>query len=234
MAGTPTFTVPSPHPTMSHAELQRLDAVAAALPFAIDDYDAANAAFVAWREGRGPRRAVDLWAYCYVQRYVLTRFARETGGAPSDLDVVLTKAYERVLKSYDTVRDPGHFAQFVSVVCKNTLLNNRSRRRAFDALDETTPDEDEGPADIDVGLLRHTLAAAISALPEGIRETARLRFLEGLGYPDLAERIGKEVPTARAYVSKAVKRLRQDPALRALHFDDVAPPGALDDDRPPP
>lgn len=218
---------------MSHAELRRLDAVAAALPFAIDDYAAANAAFVAWREGRGGRRDVDLWAYCYVRRYVLTRFARETGGAPSDFDVVVTKAYERVLGSVDTVRDPSRFAQFVSVVCRNTLLNNRTRRRAFDELDETAPAPDDAPRDIDRDLLRHALALAIAALPEGIRETARLRLLEGLGYAELAERIGKGVPTARAYVSKAVKRLRQDPELRALHFDDVAPPGALGDGRPP-
>ena len=219
---------------MSHAELRRLDALAAALPFAVDDYAAANAAFVAWREGSGARRTVDLWAYCYVHRYVLTRFARETGGAPSDADVVTTKAYERILNGLDTVRDPGRFAQFVSVVCKNTLLNNRSRRRAFDALDEALPAEAPERDAVDAGLVRHTLAAAIAVLPEGIRETARLRFLEGLGYDALAERIGKEVPTARAYVSKAVRRLREDPALRALHFDDVLPPHRTADARPPP
>ena len=211
---------------MSHAELRRLDAVAAALPFAIDDYAAANAAFVAWHATRGSRRIVDMWAYCYVQRYFLTRFVRETGGSPSDLDVAVTTAYERVHRSLDSVRDPSRFAQFVSVVCKNTLLNNRSRRRGFDALDETAPADPETPAEgWDAPVVRRAVAAAIAALPEGIRETARLRFLEAMDYPAIAERTGHGVPTLRAYAAKATRRLREDPALRAFQFQDVLPPG---------
>ena len=66
-------------------DLARLDAVARHLPFDVRDVDAANDAFARWRETGEGLREVDLWAYCYVQRYFLAQFVRERGAA-SDVD----------------------------------------------------------------------------------------------------------------------------------------------------
>ena len=214
---------------MSQAELRQLDAVAVRLPFAVDDYGAASAAFARWRESRADRdrETVDLWTYCYVQRYFLLRFARESAAPASAFDETVTTAFRRVHASYETVRDATRFAHFVSVVCVNTFRNYRRGRRAFEAVDEALADAPSEPAEAgDAPIVRRSVATAIEALPEAVREIARLRLLERLEYPDISARTGLAVPSARAYVSKALRRLRDDPHLRALYYRDVVPPDA--------
>ena len=218
--------------TMPSDALRRLDRIASSLPFAPDDIAAVNAAFASWRAGRTDRRDVDIWIYVYVHRYFVLKFARESGGSPSDLDAAATRAYEKATGHLDAIRDPDRFAQYVSVVCKRTLLNDRRSRRGHDELDEALPAETTAQPE-DPAVVRHALAVAISALPEGLREPARLRFLEGLGYDAMAQRTGRDVPTMRTYVSKARRRLATDAALRAMQYDDVLPDGA-DPGRAPP
>lgn len=214
---------------MSHAELRRLDAVAARLPFAVDDYDAANRAFARWRETRteANRKTVDLWTYCYVQRYFLLRFARETAATAPDLDETIATAFKRVHASYETVRDATRFSHFVSVVCVNTFRNYRRGRRAFEPLDEATPGAPSEPAEAaDAPIVRRAVETAIAELPGAVQEVARLRLLDRMEYTAISERVGLAVPSLRAYVSKALHRLREDPHLRALYYRDVLPPDA--------
>lgn len=213
--------------------LRQLDLIASSLPFAPDDIGAANAAFAAWRAGQSGRRDVDIWIYYYVHRYFIVKFARETGGSPSDQDAAATRAHESVMSHLDAIEDPHRFAQYVSVVCKRTLLNDRRSRRGHDELDEAMPAAEVPAVTDDSAVLRHALSIAIGALPEGLREPARLRFLEGLGYDAIAERTGRDVPTMRTYVSKARRRLTADSALRAMQYDDVLPAGVEAGRAPP-
>ena len=214
---------------MSHPPFHRFDAIAARLPFAVDDYPAAGRAFARWRQTEDPADldTVVTWAYCYTYRYFYVQFARERTMGPSDIDHAIDRAYGRVLGHLDAIREPLKFAHFVSVVCKRTLLNHRSRRRETVVADEwTTPPVDEvGAAGYDRHLVRVVLGEAIDALPAAIRGIARMRLLDGMAYEDISEETGRPTPTVRTYVSKALARLRQRDDLRALYFDDMLPPG---------
>ena len=206
-----------------------LDRIARRLPFAIDDYEAAGEAFARWRASGSDedRKTVEFWAYCYTYRYFYTQFARERTSGASDLDDAIDKAYKRILDHLEDVREPLRFAAFVSVICKRTLLNHRARRRPTTEVEEriapTAPAMTA--ATYDGPVIRHTVAQLIDDLPESIREIARMRLIDQAPYEHIAEVTGRPLPTVRTYVSKALARLRQDPRLRAFHYDDVLPPG---------
>lgn len=207
-------------------DLRHLDAVARHLPFAVDDYDAANAAFGRWRDGQGDRRDVDLWAYCYIQRYFIVRFLRERG-APSDLDQCISHTVERVQRGLERIKDSGKFASYVSVACKHTLLNHRRDRRETAEIPERTLEADE-PIVTDGLHARHVIEEVLSEAPEALREVGRLRVLEAMEYPEIAERTGRALATVRTYAWRAVMYLRENPRIRALYYSDVLPPGVLE------
>lgn len=204
---------------MPSSTFQALDQIAARLPFHLSDVAAANEVYVEWREGRDPdaRRTIDLWTYCFILRYFLVKFSREGGGSPSDADEIVERCYQRVERFSGRIEDPSRYANWVSVVCRNIYLNYlRARRRSVSIDGDGAPLlVAETPAVYnDVGLVYQGLLLAICRLPEYLRETARLRFIDDCGYGEIARLTSKSVATVRTYVNKAARRLRKDPRLR--------------------
>ncbi len=189
------------------------------LPFSVDDTDAANDTFRRWMEENAPKakRLVDLWTYCYVCRYFLSKSTQGTFNNPSDADELITTAYRKVQNNRESVRNPGRYASWVSVVCKNTLLNYARRNQFSEPIEA-----EEGPtltADhehlvAEIGFVREAFAEAIEQLPRYLQEPARLYFLEDRGFEEISEAVGKPVATVRTYKHKAMKHLRADDRLQ--------------------
>lgn len=201
--------------------LERLDAVAAHLPFHLSETDQVNAAFSRWREegAEEARRIVDLWTYCYIRRYYLVKFMRDPAPSASDLDALVERAYVKVEEHRIGIRDPGRYAHWVSVVCRNTFLNHLRRRRPHVSLDEEGGPvlvSEELPAPPDFAFVLQVVLAAIARLPAYLQEVSRLRFVERRSYEQIGEATGKPLPIIRSYVHKALARLRQDPELLQL------------------
>lgn len=205
-------------------QLRRIDELAAALPFDAHDVQAANEAFGRWCQTRSDadRRHVELWAYWYVNRYFVLRFATERSAGPSDLDAVVTRVFGRLLSALPRIAEARKFASYVSVACKNGLRNFRRDRRLTDELFEDTATTVQDAAhDHDRVLVRRILEDALDRLPSGIAEVARLRFLEEVPYEEIAARTGRPVASVRAYASKAAARLREMPEIQQLYVDDL-------------
>jgi RNA polymerase sigma factor (sigma-70 family) len=88
----------------------------------------------------------------------------------------------------------------------------RIERRALQKLKlEREPASPEVLAEIErragLGELRADLAAALSELSPPVREAVRLRVVDELPYPDLAQRLGISEPAARARVSRGLQSL---------------------------
>jgi len=197
----------------------RLRTVLDRLPFAVDDTEAANDAFRRWVEhdDEEARRLVDLWSYCYVCRYFLSKAARGEFTQPAAADELISRAFRRVEERRDGVRNPDCYASWVSVVCKNTFLNRMRSDRVAESIDEERGPTIEADVDhtvADVGFVREAFVSAIDQLPDYLQEPARLYFLEGKEFEEISAAIDKPVPTVRTYKHKAVKRLRQDETLR--------------------
>jgi len=207
----------SPHRTLAD--------VAAHLPFHLDETEQANAAFRRWRQhdDEEARRIVDLWTYCYVFRYFLYKRARATSRDTSaDVEALIEEAFLKVQEHLDAVSDATRYAHWVSVVCKRTYLNYRRTQLATVSVDQKggpvlavdAPDVLHDPS-----LARTAVREAIGRLPPYLRETARLRLLEGCSYEEIHKRTGKPIPSIRTFVSKALVKIRTDEAFLALIRD---------------
>jgi RNA polymerase sigma-70 factor (ECF subfamily) len=64
-----------------------------------------------------------------------------------------------------------------------------------------------------IGELRERLARQLEHLPEGYREAVRLRVVEELAYPEVAQRLRITEPAARMPVSRALAQLRSQLTL---------------------
>ncbi|MDE2997126.1 MAG: sigma-70 family RNA polymerase sigma factor [Bacteroidota bacterium] len=212
-------------------ELVSLDSLAARLPFAIDESDRVNEAFAAYMTApvRAPRKrehrkTVDLWTYCYVRRYFLIKFMKESRFRASELDLVVERTFRKVEEARGRIEHHNRYAQWVSVVCRNTFINFVTRRQPVTGL-EVHHDEaiDTGsPMDLDVNAaaLHAALQRAIGELPNYLQATARMRFVENLSNEEIGRIVGKRSPTVRSYVHKINKRFRADGELCAWadHF----------------
>jgi RNA polymerase sigma factor (sigma-70 family) len=217
--------------------LARLDSVTRRLSFALDDHDAANAAFGRWRAATDaglPSDAaleqIEVWAYCYVQRHALVRFAREPGlGSSADLDALISSTFLHVRSHLFEVRDAGRFTRWVAVACRNHFLTH-CRRRAIrpvrvaidpQTLPDLAADDVDEPLEMDRAMVHRIVGAAIGRLPEALRTIAQLRLVDRRGYDEIASAVGRPPATVRTYVAKAIVRLRADPELCALR-DELA------------
>lgn len=197
--------------------------VARHLPFPVGDIAAINTTFVRWLRGRSARdrRTVDLWTYCYVNRYFTHKLLARDLKVISDVDELTAKAYAKIRTHMKDVNHPDRYAHWVSVVCRNTFINYTREPYHAKLFEESGEQRLRSKAPRN-GHARDTATTfavvdrAIRKLPRFLRATARMRFLDALTYPQISERTGKPVPTIRAYVHKARGRIQKDRAVRRL------------------
>ena len=206
---------------MTSTSFSHLDRLVAHLPFSLDDTDRVNEAFARWRAHgqRGDEKIVAVWTYCFVMRYFLVKAVRGSIRTPSDLDALIAKVYSKVDRKRDTVKDASRYASWVSVICKNTLINYVQRKRPEQSIhdDDAPVLTAESPVTYhDAGFVLQALHDAIDQLPSYLQETARLYFLSDCTYEEIGERIGKDVPTVRSYRHKVVRKLRKNDRLLAF------------------
>lgn len=199
--------------------ISRLRTVTERLPFSVDDTQAVNGYFQKCREEADPEaeRVVDMWTYCYVCRYFLTKSAGDALRSAAAPAALISRTYEKIQENREGVRDPSRYANWVSVVCKNTFLNHKRRNRKEESIhEEKGPTlRAENPQTTErLGFVQEAFEDAIDQLPNYLQEPARLYFLEEMEFDEISEEIGKAVPTVRTYKHKAVRRLRQDETLR--------------------
>ncbi len=199
-----------------------LDAVARALPFHLNETDKVNRAFRRWRRTDAAQAlyVVDLWTYCFVRRYFLVKFSRDPAcGGAADLEELIEQVYARVQQHRSTVADTTRYASWVSVVCKNAFLNYlRSLTPTVSIDQENGPQlRAEAPeATLDAGLVYEGLRQALARLPGYLRQIARLRLLEACSYRDIERITGRDLPTIRSYVNRAIVKIRSDPQFLAF------------------
>jgi len=204
-----------------HDELGGLEALAARLPFHPDDQAAVVALYERWCTSRHPKdlRLLELWLYCFVGRYFMFRMLRERHLSEVELEQLIGDTFLRLRRQLDSVREVDRFVSWVGTACRNAFLNylRNLRRRPIPEPDDPPFEAPEAEAHLvreDLTRLLPVLAAAVERLPDFLREVARLALLEGLTYHEISRRLKRPPGTVRVYLSRAFRRLRQDPALQ--------------------
>lgn len=195
--------------------------VAQNLPFALEDTRCANRYFQRWwrDKNRQDKQAIDLWVYCYVCRYFLIKAVFNDISNPMEADHLMGKTFLKVQGNLQTLHAPDRFTHWVSTICKNTFINYARRRPQFISLQDQSLPPVPRPRRYrhDREITYAVLANAIQRLPRFLRPTARLRLLRSLSYQHISEITNKSVPTLRAYMHKALKKIQVDPQVQALH-----------------
>jgi RNA polymerase sigma factor (sigma-70 family) len=218
------ITLPVSNPVNGMAlnmAFRTLDTVAAQLPFHLDDTLQANEAFRRWREHNDPHahRTVQLWTYCYIRRYFTIKFLRDVTSTPTDVDELVTQAWDKVEQGHGTIHNVSRYASWVSVVCRRSFidyLKAKQRRPSTTVLDEQRHEQaDEVPEAPDPEIVP-TVLACIQRLPDFLRQVTHLRLIDNLSYEEISLRTQRPVPSIRTFLSKALQRLRDDEQLRLL------------------
>lgn len=209
--------MPIPAPNLPWNSLTRQ------LPFPLDDTTAVNHYFLRWHHSRrlSDKRAIDIWAYCYINQYFRAKLRRARPSVRTTQDQMIERAYLKVQQNLENVHQPQRFSHWVSVICKHTFINHTRkqptpvplRKRHTRSLPVATRYSGRF---YDAEITYDVLTAAINRLPSYLQRTARLRFLRYLSYLRISEITGRPVPTVRTYIHKATRRLQKDPALRLL------------------
>lgn len=205
---------------MKSHSFSHLDRLVAHLPFPLDATEKVNAAFTRWRahRDREDEKIVAVWTYCFVMRYFLVKAVRGSVRSAADLDALTAKVHRKIDRKRSTIKNASRYASWVSVVCKNTLINYVNRKRPEQSIeDELGPVlTAESSVGHDAGFVLQALHDAIDRLPSYLQETARLHFLKDFTYEEISDKIGKSVPTVRSYRHKAVRKFREDGRLLAF------------------
>jgi len=136
--------------------------------------------------------AAELWAECWAVAYENWQRCRAASDAESEA--------------------------WVFGIARNLLAayyrSGAIRLRALERLRWSVPAvgaalDDEIERVVDREALRAAFAHALDTLPPMRRNAVRLRVIDGLDYPEVAARLGCSEQTARAHVSRGLKRLAE-------------------------
>lgn len=199
-----------------------LHSIAARLPFHLDDHPQVNILFMRLRQHQQTqdKHTIDLWTYCYIYRYFLMKLTTSHNAQPTHLDKLVANAFADVQKNASHIRQPDHYTGWVSTICKHRFVNYlRTRKSTLSLEDDTltvTFEENYVAEAHDTPIVYQTICTAINALPEFLRDITRMRLLEQKSYKEIASLTGHSSSILRSYMSKATRKLRQDPRLRAM------------------
>jgi len=91
---------------------------------------------------------------------------------------------------------------------RNGTIDAAARRRIGLTREELPPEDYERIEElVDLAPIREALVDAIGTLAEEQRDALRLRVIDGLGYADVAERLGCAEAAARQRVSRGLRRI---------------------------
>ncbi len=203
--------------------MDRLSALAARLPFHVEDVDEVNALFLRWHKEQrhSDLKTLELWVYCRTQMYVLRKLARDTEATPNDFDQLSSVVFTKVQRGMTTVREPDRFSNWVNVVCRNAYVNERKKERPRDELNEDLLMDGPGPTllDVDRAEVLRVVTRAIDRLPPSLSAVARMKLLEKKSYKQIAEVTGLPISSTRTYAAKVLNRLRKDLEVQEIVRD---------------
>jgi RNA polymerase sigma-70 factor (ECF subfamily) len=171
------------------------------------------------RSRRGDRAAFGL----LVERHhgTLGALVRQKYGPRAPVEDIVQETFARALRSMDGFRGEASFLTWAATIALHVAADGARRERRRDARVPTAPlDAADPPPSGDPG--PESIAAerdesrrareALDLLPPAHRAAVTLRIVESVPYPEVAARLGTSEATARQWVSRGVRALRE--ALR--------------------
>jgi RNA polymerase sigma-70 factor, ECF subfamily len=146
----------------------------------------------------------------YRDRYA--RYAMHMLGNREDAEEALQDAFTRAYRSLGRCEDPERFAAWLFRILVNrcrTIGARRGRRGRTFVVDETALLEAAVEHPADRGAWREEIERALQRLRPEQREAFLLKYVEELGYDQMAELTGVGISALKMRVMRACDRLRE-------------------------
>ncbi|MCS0635115.1 SigE family RNA polymerase sigma factor [Streptomyces sp. LP05-1] len=154
-------------------------------------------------------------SYVRARGPMLLRTARSLTANPSDAEDLLQTALAKTYVAWDRIEDHRALDGYVRRALLNTRTSQWRKRRIEEYICDEPP-EPVGRPEPDLAerqVLRDALWRAIMRLPDRQRAMVVLRYYEDLSEVQTAELLGVSVGTVKSAVSRALRKLRDDPGL---------------------
>jgi len=161
---------------------------------------------------RAPAVDPRLGDYVRGQWPALVRYATALCGSPSEAEELVQTALVRVALRWPFVRDKDDPDGYVRRAIMRTYLNTWRRVRSHETPVADVPDV-EGVDSTAQAADAVVVRSAITLLPPRQRAVVVLRYLDDLSEQETAQLLGCSVGTVKSQLSKAIAKLRVDPAL---------------------
>jgi RNA polymerase sigma-70 factor (sigma-E family) len=154
-------------------------------------------------------------SYVRARGPVLLRTARSLTSNVCDAEDLLQTALAKTYLAWERIEDHKALDGYVRRALVNTRTSQWRKRKVDEFVCEELPESDPVPAPdpAEQEVLRDTMWRAVLRLPDRQRAMIVLRYYEDLSEAQTAEVLGVSVGTVKSAVSRALGKLREDPAL---------------------
>ncbi|MCP9958149.1 SigE family RNA polymerase sigma factor [Streptomyces sudanensis] len=154
-------------------------------------------------------------SYVRARGPLLLRTARSLTANPSDAEDLLQTALTKTYVAWERIEDHRALDGYVRRALINTRTSQWRKRKvdefACDELPEPYGAPGSDPAERQA--LHDAMWRAVMRLPDRQRAMVVLRYYEGLSEVQTAAVLGVSVGTVKSAVSRALRKLREDPDL---------------------
>ncbi|MEU1667645.1 SigE family RNA polymerase sigma factor [Streptomyces sparsogenes] len=154
-------------------------------------------------------------SYVRARGPVLLRTARALSANAWDAEDLLQTALAKTYVAWERIEDHNALDGYVRRALVNTRTSQWRKRKVDEFVCEELPEPDPVPAPdpAEQQVLRDAMWRAVLRLPDRQRAMVVLRYYEDLSEAQTAEVLGVSVGTVKSAVSRALGKLREDPAL---------------------
>lgn len=131
-----------------------------------------------------------------------------------DSEDIVQETFFKAFRHRDRLDNPAKFKPWLMTIARNTA-RDRLRRRAsrlslLESLDEPQPKRASTPdRQLAERESRGEVLEAVAALPDRYREVIELRYIQGLAYRGIQQRLGISDGALRGRLGRALGRLRR-------------------------
>jgi RNA polymerase sigma-70 factor (sigma-E family) len=167
----------------------------------------------------------DFSDYVARRRPILLRAASQLTANPADAEDLLQEGLAKTFGAWGRIADKRVAHAYVRRTMSNHQISQWRKHRIEEyPSSDDLPDTAVWDDDTDRVELRTVLHRALSALPSRDRQVLALRYYGSYTDVEIAEKLGLSVGTVKSTLWRALRKLRENAAVRILYSDFASTP----------
>jgi RNA polymerase sigma-70 factor (sigma-E family) len=188
----------------------------APLPTPACQKDAGSPGSGSKRAGASSDAPADFAAYVTERRSSLLRTAHQVAGDRTEAEDLLQEGLLKTYQAWHRIEDKAVVGSYLRRTMTNHQISQWRKRRVEEYPTDELPEHGYDGESMTQVEMRVAVARALMRLSARDREALSLRYYGSYTDTEIAERMGVSVGTVKSALWRALRKLRDDPALRPL------------------